>query len=450
MVWVTVYGTAPSGSATVEQPVASTDAASGKSSSKTSMTAKIGAVKGDNANAAEAVSTASSTSSSTSASDIAAPTAATTGSLSSNGSNRPSALNLPTRPDGSAPLPINGNHLSAPVATNPIPPGAATYTPSTPGVFDCADFANWTEKQKTGNTLPSKWMKIAPGHYRYKPGPLMQAGTDANTVKGENLVLYNFPPGWTLDIRGVTFIIDITDENKYQRPSVMIYVIQAESMTILGGTIWIDQGELFTQARVVSIGAPDSGGNGMLATMEVEQGYNVSAWKSAGPRNQRCIDDSNPDHFITPGCNFWYVSNYNFDNLESNRTFTAVLSSRAAIKKGYVLTMENVINSYIAVSTEDNSGTHVKGLTSNGNMMSIGLHSDQVAPTFENVYYVNPPPRPGYATRVEGPALSWGNIGGFVYNTPGQVPAKMPGSFWQYTGCVEDLQVGSNNTAPDS
>lgn len=69
-------------------------------------------------------------------------------------------------------------------------------------------------------------MVVAPGSYRYKPGQVMRAGTDANTVKGENLVLYNFPAGWTLDIRGVTLIIDITDENKNQRPAVMIYVIK--------------------------------------------------------------------------------------------------------------------------------------------------------------------------------------------------------------------------------
>ena len=163
----------------------------------------------------------------------------------------------------------------------------------------------------------------------------------------------------------------------------------SRNMTILGGIIWIDQGELFTQAHVISIGSPNSEGNNMVATMEVEEGYNLSTWKSAGPRSQHCVGDSDPNHFTSPSCSFWYVSNYDFDSLESNRTFTAVIASRAGIKQGYVLTMENGLNSYIAISSEDNSSTHVKGLTSNGCMMSIGLHSGPVAPTFEDVYYVN-------------------------------------------------------------
>ena len=196
-----------------------------------------------------------------------------------NSSDDSSALSLPTRLDGSAPLPINGNHISA-VATEPVPAGAATYTLQTPGVFDNTDFSDWTGKQKTGNILPLKWIKIAPGNYCYKSGPIMPAGTDLNTVKGENLVLYNFPAGWTLDIRGVTFIIDITDQNKNQRPAAMIYVIQAENMTILGGTIWIDQVELFTQARVISIAAPNR--EGKNSTMEVEEGCNLSAWNPSG------------------------------------------------------------------------------------------------------------------------------------------------------------------------
>ncbi|KAL2041302.1 hypothetical protein N7G274_005684 [Stereocaulon virgatum] len=465
MVWVTVYGDVPSGSVTGDQLAASTSANPGKDTAGSAATTLIpvkvkdasggdmrkaalqSPPSGTSSDAAEAASIAIRTSSSASAADTTTPPAAAQ-TTPVRFPDESSALSLPTRPDGSAPLPVNGKHISAPVATDPIPLGAATYTPPNPGVFDNADFANWTDKQKTGNNLPSKWMVVAPGSYRYKPGQVMPAGTDANTVRGENLVLYNFPAGWTLDIRGVTFIIDITDENKNQRPAVMIYVIQAENMTILGGTIWVDQGELFTQARIISVGAPDSDGNNMLATMEVEQGYNLSAWRTAGPRNQRCVDDSDPNHFKDPGCNFWYASNYDFSTLESKRTFTAIFASRAGIKKGYVLTMENGLNSYIAVSSEDNSGTHVKGLTTNGNMMSIGLNSGQVAPVFENVYLVNPPPRPGFAPRVEGPALSWGNIGGFIYDTPGQVLSKLPGSFWQYSGCEKDLQVAGNNTVP--
>ena len=360
--------------------------------------------------------------------------------------NGTSTLNIPNRPDGSAPIPINGDHLSAPVAQDPVPQGAATYIPPTPGVFNNTDFAAWMQKQKDAK-IASKWMKVAPGAYRYALGTLMPSGTDANTVVGENIAIGFTAGGWTLDLRGVTFYIDITPENQNQRPGDMIYINQSEGFTILGGTIWIDQGEQWTQARVTSMSDADSEGN-QIATMEVEQGYNVSAWNAAGPRNQGCVDDSDPNHFTRPGCNFWYVSKYDFSNLESKRTFTASVTSRAGIQKGYVVTMEVVINSYTTISTENNGNFHVKGFTSNGAVASIGLNG-KVAPIFEDVYYVNPPPRPGYAPRVEGPALSWGNIGGPAYNPPGQPLAEMPGSVWQTSGCQKDLQSASNGTAPN-
>lgn len=227
----------------------------------------------------------------------------------------------------------------------------------------------------------------------------------------------------------------------------MICLNQSENFTILGGTIWIDQGEEWTQARVTSVSSPDSQGN-QIATMEVEQGYNISTWRGAGQRNQGCVNDSDPNHYTRPWCNFWYVSNYNFDNLDSKRTFTAQMSSRAGIQKGYVITMEVVINPFCTIGTENNGALHVKGMTSNGGVRSYGLNG-KVAPIFEDVYYVNPQPRRGYALRVNGPALSWGNIGGFIFNADGQAKAELSGSFWQTTGSAKDLQAASNGAVPN-
>ena len=383
-----------------------------------------------------------------SASSTSSPTSSVAGNLSEptySPSDISSTLNIPTRPDGSAPIPINNDHLSAPIATDAVPAGAATYTPSTPGEFDNLDFAAWMKKQKDSD-LASKWMIVAPGTYRYKPGTVMPSGTDANTVAGENIAIGFTPGGWTLDLRHVTFYIDITPENQNQRPGDMIYINQSEDFTILGGTIWIDQGEEWTQARVTSISAADDQGN-QVATMEVEQGYNVSAWRAAGPRNQGCVDDSDPNHFTRPDCNFWYASKYDFSNVDTKRTFTASIGSRSGIQEGYVLTMLVIINSLTTISTENNGGFKVKGFTSNGYLGSIGLNG-KVAPIFEDVYYVNPPPRPGFAPRVQGPAVGWGNIGGPIYNGPGQALAELPGSVWQTTGCEKDLQSAGNGTAP--
>lgn len=460
MVWVTVYGDAPMTALAGNQLASSTGGgiSSAVYTSAAIPSASVALGAGINnevatihkvefapgaqiaAEAASSIAPLSMSSASPTASDAGSAAANDSSSTASDGS---SSLNLPTLPDGSAPLPINDDHLSAPVATDAVPAGAATYTPSTPGVFNNTDFVAWMTKQKDAN-LASKWMIVAPGAYRYALGPVMPSGTDANTVTSENIAIYFTTGGWTLDLRGVTFYIDITPENQNQRPSDMIYINQSEDFTILGGTVWIDQGEIWTQARVTSVGAADSQGS-QVATMEVEQGYNLSAWIAAGPRNQGCVDDSDATHFTRPSCNFYYVSDYNFDDLESKRTFTASIASRSGIKEGHVITMEVVQNSFTTISTENNGNFLVKGFTSNGYVASIGLNG-KVAPVFENVYYVNPPPRPGYAPRVEGPALSWGNIGGPVYNPPGQTLAQVPGSVWQTTGCDKDLLSASDAT----
>lgn len=467
MVWVTIYTDIPTASTIIPQSAASTGgSASNNTLSSATSSASISidtgivdilnahnkvALPPEDTTTGEVTSVTEASSSPIAENPLASSTSGTSESAAASEStsspkstsDSSSVLNIPKRPDGSAPIPINDNHLSAPVAKDPVPAGAAIYTPVTAGIFNNTDFAAWMKRQKD-KKLATKWMKVAPGTYRYAPGPVMPEGTDANTVIGENIAIYFTTGGWTLDLRGVTFYIDITPENKNQRPGDIIYINQSEDFTLLGGTVWIDQGEQFTQARVKSISAADSDGN-QVATMEVEQGYNVSAWKDAGPRNLACVDDSDPNHYGRPECNFWYASKYDFSNLESKRTFTAQIASRSNIEEGYVITMILIVNSLTAISTENNGNFHVKGFTSNGYVGSIGL-SGKVPPTYEDVYYVNPPPRPGYAPRITGPAVSWGNIGGFIYNAPGQEEAKLPGSYWQTTGCEKDLQAAANNT----
>ena len=268
------------------------------------------------------------------------------------------------------------------MAIDAVPAGAAIYMPPKRGIFDITNFAARMKKEKDAN-LASKWMKVALGAYLYAPGQVMPSGTDANTVTGENIAIYFTTGGWTLDLRGVTFYIDITTEYQNQRPGDMIYINQSEDFTVLGGTVWIDQGEEWTQARVTSMSAADDHGN-QVATMQAEQGYNVSAWRAVGPHNQGCVDDSDSNHFTRPDCDFWYVSEYDFSDLDSKRTFTASVASRAGIKEGYVLTMLLVVNSFTTIPTENSGNFHVKGFTSKGYVASIGLDG-KVAPVFEDV-----------------------------------------------------------------
>lgn len=355
-----------------------------------------------------------------------------------------SGISTPQRPEGSAGFPINGDHLKAPIATDPVPSDASIFIPEDGKTFNGSAFSDWLTHQREVVQPASKFLKIKPGTYAYQLGPVMKSGTDPNTVQGENIVFWLMSGGWTFDFRDVTFYVSITPENLNQRPNVMIYINQSEDLTILGGTIWIDQGEQWTQARVTSISPPDTDGNSK-AVFEVEEGYNHTAWTKAGPRNQNCVDDSDPNHFTRPGCNFWKVQDYKFDSLNIDRKFSATLLGGSYLQKGYVVSMQVGPNALTTLSTEDEGGLHVKGLTSNGALMQIGLNGKKTA-VFEDIWYVNPPPRPGYAPKVQGPVLSWGNLVGYVYDEPSEAKAILQDSYWQTTGCMRDIQDANNDT----
>ena len=168
-------------------------------------------------------------------------------------STNDSAISTPTRPDGSAGLPVNDDHISAPVDTRSVPEGAAIYTPSG-NTVNCSDFVSWMNAHRTGN-LASKYLKVTPGIYSYDPGTAHAPDADANLFPGNNIVLWLFSGGWTLDFRHVTFLISITPENANRRPADMIYINESDDLTVLGGTVWIDQGEPFSQARLTSLTA---------------------------------------------------------------------------------------------------------------------------------------------------------------------------------------------------
>lgn len=355
-----------------------------------------------------------------------------------------SSISMLTRPDGSAGILVNNDHVTAPVDTRPVPRGAAIYTPSG-DTMNCSDFVSWMTAHRTAN-LPSKFLKVTPGIYSYDLGAVHALDADANLSPGNNIVLWLFSGGWTLDLRNVTFLISITPENADRRPGNMIYIDESDDLTILGGTVWIDQGEQFSQARITSMTATTSGNQ--LATFTVEKGYNISAWSSAGPRNQGCVDASDPTHFTRPACNFWKVSNYDFSTLLTTHTFTATVLPGSMLQRNYVIYTQVGPNSLTTISSENNANLHVKGMTTNGGLGQIGLNGKPTA-VFEDYYYVNPPARPGYAAPVNGPTLSWGHIGdAFAYDTPGQAAVVYVNCWWQYTGCERDLQAGGNETLP--
>ena len=366
---------------------------------------------------------------------------------STTGSQGPSALNLPNLPNGQPPIPLNGDYVHAPEYSDPVPTDALHFKPDNVGEFDCLAFNNFQKEARENKNPPaSKWMKIEPGNYRYKlPAKSRGENDDANLFEGFNLIIYAQPGGWTLDLRGVTFYVDITPETKLRRPQDSIYTIQSTDLTILGGTLWIDSGELFTQARCTSLTGPEGS---QKATFKVMDGYDLKKWREAGPRNQQCVDDSDSSKTTFPECNFWKVENYDFSSLDSSRTFTATVvdSAISKMKEGLIITMIAGEESVpFAMVNEDSSGLVVKGFTTNGQFMSIGVNPGQTPPHYENVYEVNAPHRPGFEDRAHGPGLSWGNLGGMIYNAPGAPKATWDRSWYQNSGNKNNLVEGGEN-----
>lgn len=377
------------------------------------------------------------------------------------------------------PIPLTDEHIKAPdVYQSPPAPDERLVFPKLPEEslnsgalreFDCAAFDDWTAqiRNNTIPTPPSKWIQVPAGNYRYKLGPHdLAEHEDSNLTPGFNLIIYAMKGGWTLDLRGVTFYIDATPENRLRRGGQMIYTLQSEGLTILGGTLWIDMGELHTQARVTSIAG--EAGNQRIEYV-VEDGYDLAPWRKASARNQRCVDVSSADHWKHVGCNMWQFKlleqndedrknedrrlDLDFSKLDSERKFSGTITNLpvSKLKEGLIITMMAGPESVpAAMSNEDNSNLVVKGFVTNAGFSSIGTSPGQVAPHYENCYEVNPPPRPGFARRVHGPGLSWGNLGGFVYNGDNAAATTtFDKSFYQSTGNPNDLIPGARMMEPD-
>ena len=287
MEWVTVYADATAHSAMPTSSIAQAGA------DQKAALAPSASASGNNSSAG---STASMSASSANSSGSSSP--GTQGVVTTNSVNEPG-------------IPIDGSHLSAPVSSVAVPADAKTYTPPTKTISGKA-FETWM-RQQASSSPASKWLKLAPGVY----------DIDCN----DNIV-FSFMDGltekWTVDLRDVTFLVAGSCQ--------AIYINQCEDFTIYGGTLWFDAGEIWTQANITSI--TDIGGGSSTVTAVVEEGYNLTTWRSAGPRNLNAMDTSNPNHFVRPqGINYWFASDFNFDDLDSKRTWTMkVITARAPLK----------------------------------------------------------------------------------------------------------------------
>ncbi|MCJ1339705.1 hypothetical protein MMC09_004995 [Bachmanniomyces sp. S44760] len=331
-------------------------------------------------------------------------------------------------------FPVNGTHVEAPQPTDTVPPSAATFTPTANGSLwtEFEDFYN--EQRRLKNTT---WLVFPAGVYKLNLD-----------VEGDRIRINMGNGGFTFDFRGVTFLI-ARSRGKLNAHQFM-YINQCEGTTILGGTFWFDQGEMWSQAVIQSIGNVDSSDKRSLVTYRVDDGYDLDAWRGANSNNQACVDARDPNHFLFPKCSFYASKVFDFSNLESNRTFTSRIYSGSGFEVGYHITTDVPgSDSAATLTTENNPGLIVRGLTSNGGFAQYGLPDSKATAVFKDVYTVNPPARPGYAPRVLGPTKASGHIGGFNFNPKGSHGIDFQNSFWQYTGCPKDLKTLGDTTLPN-
>lgn len=333
--------------------------------------------------------------------------------------------------------------LQAPQPTDVMPEDAAHYHPSAP-IMNMTDFRLWHDNEKDKNLGGSqKWMVVAAGTYEFSKGT-------GFPLDWNNNMAFNGFTGWTLDLRGCTFLETRVDGDK-NHSDQMLYINNSDDFTILGGTFWMNQGvEMFSQAKIVQVD-PSAGGDDaghITATLQVDDGYNVTTWgEPHAPGEYNCVDTSDPDHYYRPGCNFWYQ-----DGLRSigNDRFQSSYSPRAGVKLGQTLTIKSGPSSAASASMECNGGVHFRGMTSNAVYFNyrVGPSCTKRALIIEDCLITNLPALKGFAPRVDGPTMSYGNYGSAIFQADGMPDIQFRNSCWQYTGAPSDLTSMENFEPP--
>lgn len=358
-------------------------------------------------------------------------------------SSRPEAK----QPDGVPGFPLNNNHLKATepsLEEFPVPDDALVWN-KTDLIFDCDAFNKWTTSiRDSASTHPSKHIKIKPGKYFYPLGKRSEEATgDSNLDITRNIQFFAWPESdWTFDLRGVTFMIPSPVGQYFDVwTHTAFYVNQVPGFRILGGTVWFDQGEIYSYATITSLKPSGNNDDTSIGTLKISDGYNVSTWAdelvnassvgiydvSAWPRSVRPIGDET---------NLQYMHNWKLN--ADARTATASFGGPAKVKVGMVITRVSGPNMPVTIDSEVQGGLQVYGMTTNGAFFQIGDNNGGKTATYYNCFEVNPPPRPGFGPRYLGPAMQWGN--NFpTYNGPSTPPIEFPGSKWQEYGGSEDL-----------
>lgn len=333
----------------------------------------------------------------------------------------------------------NGVQL-APQPNDPIPGDAAIYH-ANGTTIDMTDFYYWRQevrdKSDKGQAYKSRFIKVEAGTYQ-------AVWTDENHSNIDVTFWDGGDRGWTLDLRGVSIEYQVGPG----APNPFFYVNQAPpTFTILGGSIWQDVGEIWSQADVLSVEPNPSAGFDMSkVTAKLQKGYDLKPWtdsaastkQSRSPPKVWGMNVSDPNHYKRTDINLWYM---NFDSMTTSPdgTITFSVTSRGHVSKGDVLSVLTGNEMATTLVNEENHGLHVKGLTCNGGFTYIG-HDSAGPPHYEDVLVANPPSPEGLAPRVNGPTMSHGHMDNFELCEFAPCDTYT-NSFWMYTGNPKDLAV---------
>ena len=191
--------------------------------------------------------------------------------------------------------------LQAPQPDDDVPSDAAHYQPSAP-IMNMTEFRLWHDNVKSSNLGGSKkWMKVDAGTYEFSKE------TGFSLDWNNNMAFSDFT-GWTLDLRGCTSAA----APSWRRASTVTRITLTGGSTSTTATTspssgapsgWTRVSSSSHRPRVVTVTPSPGGGDAghMTATLQVDDGYNVSTWgNDHAPGDFNCMDYFQPRPLLSP------------------------------------------------------------------------------------------------------------------------------------------------------
>ena len=329
---------------------------------------------------------------------------------------------------------VEGDTAHAPYQDGEPPEGYETYKPTNSKTFNMADFNHWIiDRTKAGNA--AKWLKVEPGTYEMYTDTSKDGNIHDIVIAG----LREENAGWTIDFRNCTFIFNAPVPETEGNPPSAVYVCQSTELTILGGTFWINAGELYSQGKVTAVESADGSNDAInKVTITVDKGYDIDVWSSIDYTKLNLLDISDSGHYVRSKTTFW-GENPQWSVDTSARTVSATVNG-VGYKKGMAVSVPTKNDFPSGVSLEMSDRVTVKGLTTNGGFYHYGLHTVELPGEtrqpciWKDCLITNPPPTAlDMPKRVNGPTnwKLWSGRYDADFDDHPDWQSRVEGSFWQ-------------------